>query len=111
MISNVSNHTVVTLMSRGLAVLHSEDTSDYTGEYCISTVVFSTLMGQQKKMISLEILDVYVGVSECVCVSASAGSRLRGARGIYYPRGPFAADLQHLPLQRVQEKQWGEKIN
>ena len=37
----------------------------------------------------------------------SAGPRLRGARGIYYPRGPFAADLQHLPLQRVQEKQWG----
>ena len=38
----------------------------------------------------------------------SAGLRLRGARGIYYPRGPFAADLQHLPLQRVQEKQWGQ---
>ena len=42
----------------------------------------------------------------------SAGSRLRGARGIYYPRGPFAADSQHLPLQRVQEeKQWGKKTN
>ena len=27
----------------------------------------------------------------------------------YYPRGPYAADLQHLPLQRVQEKQWGQK--
>ena len=39
----------------------------------------------------------------------SAGSRLRGAPGIYYPRGPFAADLQHLPLQRMQEKQWGQK--
>ena len=39
----------------------------------------------------------------------SAGSRLRGARGIYYPRGPFAADLQHLSLQRVQEKQWRQK--
>ena len=39
----------------------------------------------------------------------SAGSRLRGAGGIYYPRGPFAADLQQLPLQRVQEKQWGQK--
>ena len=42
-------------------------------------------------------------------VAYSAGSRLRGARGIYYPRGPFAADLQQLPLQRVQEKQWGQK--
>ena len=39
--------------------------------------------------------------------TGSAGSRLRGA--IYYPRGPFAADLQQLPLQRVQEKQWGQK--
>ena len=65
MISNVSNHTVVTLMSRGLAVLHSEDTSDYTGEYCISTVVFSTLMGQQKRAISLELLDMCVHA--CVC--------------------------------------------
>ncbi len=37
-------------------------------------------------------------LQECLC---SAGSRLRGARGIYYPRGPFAADLQCLPLQRV----------
>ena len=43
----------------------------------------------------------------CMIACASAGSRLRGARGIYYPRGPFAADLQHLPLQRVQDKQWG----
>ena len=41
--------------------------------------------------------------------NSSAGSRLRGVRGIYYPRGPFAADLQHLSLQRVQEKQWGQK--
>ena len=41
----------------------------------------------------------------------SAGSRVRGARGIYYPRGPFAADLQHLPLQREQKKQWGQKDN
>ena len=39
----------------------------------------------------------------------SAGSRLRGTRGILdYPRVPFTEDLQHLPLQRVQEKQWGE---
>ena len=43
------------------------------------------------------------------CNDGSAGSRLRGARGIYYPRGPLAADLQHLSLQRVQEKQWGQK--
>ena len=43
------------------------------------------------------------------CIECSARSRLRGARGIYYQRGPFAADLQHLPLQRVQEKQWGQK--
>ena len=40
---------------------------------------------------------------------SSVGSRLRGARGIYYPRGLFAPDLQHLSLQRVQEKQWGQK--
>ena len=25
-----------------------------------------------------------------------------GPVAYYYPRGPFAADLQHLPLQRVQ---------
>ena len=40
---------------------------------------------------------------------SSPGSRLRGARGVYYPRGPFAADFQHLSLQQVQEKQWGQK--
>ena len=34
-----------------------------------------------------------------------------GPVAYYYPRGPFAADLQHLPLQRVQENQWGKKIN
>ena len=45
----------------------------------------------------------------CKYTRVSAGSRLRGARGIYYPRSPFAADLQQLPLQRVQEKQWGQK--
>ena len=35
--------------------------------------------------------------------------QLCGARGMYYPRGPFAVDLQHLPLQRVHEKQGGQK--
>ena len=30
-----------------------------------------------------------------------------GPVAYYYPRGPFAADLQHLQLQRVQENQWG----
>ena len=40
----------------------------------------------------------------------SAGSRLRGARGILLSAGPLRrVDLQHLPLQRVQEKQWGQK--
>ena len=33
-----------------------------------------------------------------------------GPVAYYYPRGPFAADLQHLPLQRVQENQWGGGI-
>ena len=44
-----------------------------------------------------------------VITHGSAGSRLRGARGIYYPRGPFAADLHYLPLQRVQKNRWGQK--
>ena len=48
-------------------------------------------------------------ISSLLVIVASAGSRLRGARGIYYPQGPFAADLQRLPLQRMQEKQWGQK--
>ena len=28
----------------------------------------------------------------------------------YNPRGPFATDLQYLPLQRVQERQWWQKM-
>ena len=28
-----------------------------------------------------------------------------GPVAYYYPRGPFAADIKHLPLQRVQENQ------
>ena len=53
-------------------------------------------------------------IMEMCCPPTSAESRLRGARGIYYPRGPFAAEVQHLPRQRVQEKQCGgggKKIN
>ena len=34
-----------------------------------------------------------------------------GPVAYYCPRGPFAADLQHLPLQREQKKQWGQKDN
>ena len=51
---------------------------------------------------------IQIETTSCCIHAPSAESRLRGARGIYYPRGPgFAADLQHLPRQRVQDKQWG----
>ena len=54
-------------------------------------------------------LKAFWGELGKLVAAGSAGSRLCGARGIYCPWGPFAADLQHLPLQRVQEKQWGQK--
>ena len=42
-------------------------------------------------------------------------NRIKVARGLwnifFYPRDPFAAELQQLPLQRAQKKQWEQKDN
>ena len=48
-------------------------------------------------------------IESCINLRVSCRIKVARGRGIYYPRGPFAADLQHLPLQRVQEIQWGQK--
>ena len=40
-----------------------------------------------------------------LCPGSVPDQGCAGPVAYYYPRGPFAADIQHLPLQRVQENQ------